>query len=95
MTVLNKNPRLAISQPYIILGGRLEVILGLVKALNGLGIEPDILCLALAFPPDQIEQKYGYQLRMKFRVLLPLTRSVYHTKYSALQKLLVKFMSRW
>ncbi|MCE5208523.1 MAG: glycosyltransferase [Chloroflexi bacterium] len=71
MTVINKKPRVAISQPYIILGGRLEVILGLVKALNGLGIEPDILCLALAFPPDQIEQKYGYQLRMKFRALQP------------------------
>ena len=64
-------PRVAICQPYIILGGRFEVILGLVKALNDLDIEPDILCLSMAFDSDQIEQKYGYQLRMKFRTLQP------------------------
>lgn len=59
--------KVAICQPYIILGGRLQVMLGVVQALNRLGIEPDILTLGLAFEPENIEQKYGQKLRMRFR----------------------------
>ena len=65
-----QKPRVAICQPYIILGGRLQVILGIVKALNRLEIEPDILTLGLAFQPDQIEQKYGQNLKMHFRPIV-------------------------
>ena len=50
--------------------GRLQVVLGVVHALNNLGIEPDILTLGLAFHPDQIEQKYGQNLQMHFRPIL-------------------------
>ena len=49
MNTLQVYPRIAISQPYIILGGRFDVILGFVKALNELGITPDIICLKMAF----------------------------------------------
>lgn len=63
------NPRVAISQPYFILGGRLSLVLEIVKSLNNLGIEPDILALGYAFTPDQIYKKYGHDLRMHFRTV--------------------------
>jgi len=63
------NFRVAITQPNIIFGGRLQVILGLVKALNELGIEPDILTLNLGFDPDGIQEKYGQDLRMHFKCI--------------------------
>lgn len=62
-----KEFRVAITQPNIIFGGRLQVILGLVKALNELGIEPDILTLNLGFDPATIQEKYGQDLRMGFK----------------------------
>ena len=62
-----KEFRVAITQPNIIFGGRLQVILGLVKALNELGIEPDILTLNLGFDPATIQEKYGQDLRMRFK----------------------------
>lgn len=61
--------RVAICQPYFILGGRLSLVLGIVKCLNALGITPDILALGYAFTPDQIRQKYGHELRMNFRTI--------------------------
>jgi glycosyltransferase involved in cell wall biosynthesis len=66
---MNKN-RVAICQPYIIFGGRLQVILGIVKALNELGIEPDILTLGTSFDPRDIVSKYGQDLRMRFRTII-------------------------
>jgi glycosyltransferase involved in cell wall biosynthesis len=69
------NPaRVAICQPYIILGGRLQVILGIVRVLNEMGITPDILTLKMRFEPQQIADKYGQQLRMNFRILTPNRR---------------------
>jgi glycosyltransferase involved in cell wall biosynthesis len=62
--------RVAISQPYIILGGRLEVILGIARALNDLGIVPDILCLGTAFAPDEMLRKYGSRVKLNFKPLL-------------------------
>jgi glycosyltransferase involved in cell wall biosynthesis len=64
-----ENNRVAICQPYIILGGRLQVMLGIVRALNQLGIEPDILTLGLSFDPQQIQTNYGHDLKMRFRVV--------------------------
>ena len=63
--------RVAITQPNIIFGGRLQVILGLVKALNDLGIEPDILTFNLGFDPASIQEKYGQDLRMHFNLVAP------------------------
>lgn len=62
-------PRVAICQPYIILGGRLQVILGIVRALNNLGIEPDILTAGTSFNPEKIAASYGQDLRFKFRFI--------------------------
>jgi glycosyltransferase involved in cell wall biosynthesis len=63
------NPRVAICQPYFILGGRLSLVLEIVKSLNSIGIEPDIVSLGYSFTPDQIRQKYGHDLRMNFRTV--------------------------
>jgi glycosyltransferase involved in cell wall biosynthesis len=65
-----ENNRVAISQPYIILGGRLQVILGIVRALNQLGIEPEILTFGLSFDPKQIQKNYGHDLKMRFRIFI-------------------------
>ena len=62
-----KQPRVAICQPYFILGGRLAVVLGIAQAFNQLGIEPEILSLGFSFTPDEIQKKYGQDLRVKFR----------------------------
>lgn len=63
------NARVAICQPYFIMGGRLSLVLGIVKTLNAMGIEPDILSLGYSFTPDQIRRKYGHDLRMNFRTI--------------------------
>lgn len=63
------NPRVAICQPYFILGGRLSLVLEIVKSLNSMGIEPDIVSLGYSFTPDQIRQKYGHDLKMNFRTV--------------------------
>jgi glycosyltransferase involved in cell wall biosynthesis len=65
---MRKN-RVAICQPFVILGGRLQVILGIVKALNGLGIEPDILTLGTSFEPGDVHSKYGQDLKLRFRTI--------------------------
>lgn len=62
-------PRVAICQPYFILGGRLSLVLEIVKSLNSLGIEPDTVSLGYSFTPDQIRQKYGHDLRMNLRTV--------------------------
>jgi glycosyltransferase involved in cell wall biosynthesis len=67
-----ENKRVAICQPYIILGGRLQVILGMVRALNQLGIEPDILTLGTSFDPQKIGNNYGQDLRAHFRIVLKI-----------------------
>lgn len=64
------NLRVAICQPYIILGGRLQVIFGVVRALNKLSIEPDILTLGLAFQPHQIRKVYDQDLKMRFHTII-------------------------
>jgi glycosyltransferase involved in cell wall biosynthesis len=66
---MEKN-RVAISQPFVILGGRLQVILGIVKALNSLGIEPDILTLGTSFDPQEVKSNYGQNLRLNFHQVL-------------------------
>ena len=53
MTKINR-PRVAITQPAVILGGRFQVILSIVQALNELGIEPDILTFGINFKPEDI-----------------------------------------
>jgi glycosyltransferase involved in cell wall biosynthesis len=63
------SPRVAICQPYFILGGRLSLVLALVKSLNAMGIEPDILALGYAFSLQQIKQNFGADLRMNLRTI--------------------------
>jgi hypothetical protein len=63
------NLRVAICQPYFILGGRLSLVLEIVKSLNSLGIEPDIVSLGYSFSSDHIRQKYGQDLRMNLRTV--------------------------
>lgn len=65
------NKKVAITQPYIIAGGRFEVILGFVQTLNALGYVPDIVCLDSAVSPADVEQKYGQNAKMTFRRLSP------------------------
>lgn len=65
-----ESTRVAICQPYIILGGRLQVILGIVRSLNKLGVEPDILTFGLSFDPLLIQSTYGQDLKMRFRFVL-------------------------
>lgn len=62
-------PRVAICQPFFILGGRLSLVLEIVKTLNAMGIEPDILALGYSFSPDQISKKYGHDLRVNFKTI--------------------------
>ena len=67
--------RVAICQPSIILGGRLSVIIGIVRALNDFGIVPDILATKVSFTRLDIEKMYGKNVRINIRVdstLLPL-----------------------
>ncbi len=48
----------------------MQVILGIVKALNVLGIEPDILTFGTPFDPEKIKQSYGQELQYQFRYIL-------------------------
>ncbi len=61
--------RVAIVQEWIGLGGRFQVVLGFVRALNQIGIVPDILTFQVALDPHNIQQQYGQSLRMNFRVI--------------------------
>lgn len=69
-------PRVAICQPYVIFGGRLQVILHMVEVLNDLGIVPDIVTLRLRFEPERIEAHYGRTYQMRFRQLAPNMRII-------------------
>ena len=64
-------PHVAITQPSVILGGRFQVILSVVQALNELGIEPDILTFGMNFKPEDIFEKYGRAYKMNFRLIKP------------------------
>jgi len=69
--MINIPPLVAICQPNIILGGRLSVIIGMVKILNELGIIPDIVTTKLNFDPADIETKYGKMIQVKYRYVPP------------------------
>jgi glycosyltransferase involved in cell wall biosynthesis len=62
-----QSPRVAICQPVIILGGRLSVIIGIIKILNELNIVPDILTTQIKFKPEDIEKKYGKNIKVNYR----------------------------
>ena len=66
---MSRRVRVAICQPRIIAGGRLRVILGIVRLLNEAGIVPDILTARLAIRPDEISSKYGLAMKANFRLL--------------------------
>ncbi len=72
-------PSVAICQQSIILGGRLRVIIEIIKILNELGIVPDIITTRLSFKPEQISEKYGKQVRVNFRFIprIPRLRQEY------------------
>ena len=60
-------PRVAICQSNIIPGGRLRVVLGIVRALNEMGIVPDILTASLGIQSEEIPGRYGQTARFQFR----------------------------
>ena len=62
-------PRVAICQSNIILGGRLRVVLGMVQALNEMGIVPHILTASLGMSAEEISVRYGQDCRFQFRHL--------------------------
>lgn len=56
------NKRIAIIQNRIVKGGRFQVIAGLVKVLNQLGIVPDIITLKSRVSKEDAKQFYGNDL---------------------------------
>ena len=65
-----KNLKIAICQPYVILGGRLQVIIETAKSLNKLGIKPTILTLGSTFDEKHIIDLYGSQVDLTLRKIL-------------------------
>lgn len=91
-------PRVAICQPNFIMGGRLSLVLGIVRTLNAMGIEPDILALGYSFTPEQIRKKYGHELRMHFRTvksLVPWRRLPQDFQIIAFNRLLAKYAAEY
>jgi len=62
-------PKVAISQMNIAPGGRLRVIIGIVRLLNQAGITPCLFTSKLNLTPTQLAQKYGRSLQVEFRLL--------------------------
>ncbi len=71
------NKRVAIIQNRIHKGGRLQVILALIKVLNDLGLRPDIVTLQSQISPDGIREGYNLDLDFRFRFLRPDPRVSY------------------
>ena len=91
-------PRVAICQPNFIMGGRLSLVLGIVRTLNAMGIEPDILALGYSFNPEQIRQKYGHKLRMNFRTvkgLVPWPKLPQDLQIIAFNRMLAKYAAEY
>jgi len=63
------HPKVAITQMSIIPGGRLRVIIGIVKLFNQMGITPHILTTRFDLTAEQLVQKYGHSLQVKIRFL--------------------------
>ncbi|MCC7117874.1 MAG: glycosyltransferase [Anaerolineales bacterium] len=61
-----KQYKVAICQESVIQGGRFRVVLGLIEALNSLGIEPDLLSFRLRIKPNEVEKIYGRTFRANF-----------------------------
>jgi glycosyltransferase involved in cell wall biosynthesis len=60
--------QVAIVQPAIIFGGRLQVIIGMIQALNGLGIVPHVVTSRLAIDPTEVVNHYGIEIQAIWRV---------------------------
>jgi glycosyltransferase involved in cell wall biosynthesis len=60
--------RVAITQPAVVFGGRLQVIIGMIKALNELGVIPDVVTSRLAFDPKEISDRYGVEIQANWRM---------------------------
>jgi glycosyltransferase involved in cell wall biosynthesis len=58
----------AFVQPVVLLGGRLQVILGMTQALNDLGIVPDVVTSRVAFDPGEVSSRYGVEIRVNWQV---------------------------
>jgi len=66
------NIKIAICQPHIILGGRLQVILAIAHVLNEMGIVPDIVTFScLGFDPSDIEKNYQRSVKVNFKLVKP------------------------
>ncbi len=59
--------RVAISQPVIVSGGRLQVILGIVRVLNQMGITPDLIPFRVTFDPNKLRERYGQSVQFNLR----------------------------
>ncbi len=76
----------AIVQPSIIMGGRLHVILNIVRCLNGLGIVPDVLTHRIKFDYEQLNTRYGMNVEVQFnekRPLIPLPGEWHTARFNA------------
>jgi len=65
-----KKLKVAIIQNRIQAGGRLHVIIAIIKILNDLGIEPDILTLKSRISKKDILSKYGENIKFNIKEIL-------------------------
>lgn len=61
------NKKIAIIQNRIYKGGRFQVIGAIIKALNDLGIEPDILTQKAKIKPEEVTKFYGSNLKFNLK----------------------------
>lgn len=63
-----------ISQPKIIYGGRIKVLLGITEALNSLGVEPVWLSASLPGTKEEILTRYRTSARFNYKPLVTKVR---------------------
>ena len=74
--IMYEGVRVAICQPYVILGGRLQVILAIIHALNEIGVVPDILTFGLKFDLSEMERSYNKPVQFNVKLIKPRPRRV-------------------
>lgn len=67
---MNSSKKVAIIQNRIQAGGRLHVIIAIIKILNDMGIEPEILTLKSRISKPDILGKYGKEIKFTIREIL-------------------------
>lgn len=67
---MNSTKKVAIIQNRIQAGGRLHVIISIIKILNNLGIEPEIITLKSRISKQDIINKYGENIKFILKEIL-------------------------